>query len=78
MKQILITSIFLLAFGSLSAKGHFEFNEEARSAYDLATQLRLKEAKAKVAQLKVSDPNNLSAYYIENYIDFFTIFILFR
>lgn len=70
----LILFIFLLA-NPIQATGRFDFSAEAREAYDLATQLRLTEAKAKVAQIKITDPDNLTAYYIENYIDFFTIFI---
>jgi hypothetical protein len=65
----------LLLSNQTQATGYFDFSAEARSAYDLATQLRLEEAKQKVAQLKISSPDNLAAYYIENYIDFFTIFI---
>ncbi|MFK7808194.1 MAG: tol-pal system YbgF family protein [Saprospiraceae bacterium] len=74
MKPILLFLCFFY-LGQLCATGQFEFTSDARSAYDLATQLRLDEARQKVNQLKISEPNNLSAYYIENYIDFFTIFI---
>ncbi len=71
----LLFLLILLSVNQVNATGHFDFSAEARSAYDLATQLRLEEAKQKVDQLKINAPDNLTAYYIENYIDFFTIFI---
>jgi Tetratricopeptide repeat len=75
MKPILLFLLSFFFIGTLQASGYFVFTPELRSAYDLATRLRLQEAKAKIAQQKISEPNNLTTYYIENYIDFFTIFI---
>jgi hypothetical protein len=75
MKPILPFLLVFFLSCDLQAYGRFEFTPELRSAYDLATRLRLQEAKTKIAQQKIIDPNNLTTYYIENYIDFFTIFI---
>ena len=77
MKKILL--LLLLSSCTLVAPsyaiGYFDFSDQARHAYHLATELRLLEAKEEVARLKVKEPNNLIALHIENYIDFFTIFI---
>ncbi len=73
-KITLLFSFFLLSVG-LYASGHFAFTAEARRAYDLATSLRLDEARQQIALLQQNDPHNLTAYHLENYIDFFTIFI---
>jgi len=70
--------LFIFLFTSLLAQasgGRFEFTEDARSAYDKATSLRLEEARSELERIKTNDPENLIAYHIENYIDLFTIFI---
>ena len=38
-------------------------------------QLRLDEARQLIAQVRQDEPNNYVVYFLENYIDFFTIFI---
>ncbi|MEM1323036.1 MAG: hypothetical protein AAGG75_22410 [Bacteroidota bacterium] len=55
--------------------GYFEFTPEARIAYKKAIHLRFDEARTLIQQIKVKDPDNLIVYQIENYIDFFTIFL---
>lgn len=57
-------------------QGHFKWTSEARQAYDKLTQLRLREAQALIDQIKKNDPKNLLAHHLENYVDFFTLYIL--
>ena len=65
--------LFLL---SLSVQAsHFEFTPAAKTAYQKALHLRFTEARQMIAQIKVDDPDNLIVYQIENYIDFFTVFL---
>ena len=73
----MIRTLVILLFLSpvLSAKPYFDFNSNLRSAYDDALSLRLDMARKKIGQFKVTDPNNVLAYHIENYIDFFHVFI---
>jgi len=52
-----------------------KFTPDATAAYQMVMQLRLNEAQQKINQIKKEDPNNAVVYFLENYIDFFTIFI---
>lgn len=68
--------LILLAIPSIGiAQRNFDFTSEAEAAYDLVLSLQFEEAKEKIAFLKHNDPENLIPYFIENYIDFFTVFI---
>lgn len=57
------------------AAGVFELSPNVKKAYRLTTDLKLSEARLLLGQVKREEPDNLMAYHIENYIDFFTIFI---
>lgn len=61
----------MCAFG----QGYFETTSDMEEAYRLVTTLRFDEGRQKIAAIKLNDPNNKLVYLIENYIDFFTIFI---
>ena len=69
--------IFLLFFSatSLNGQGYFEVTEDIREAYDLVTALKCDEAMKKIEYIKKVDKDNLLVYHIENYLDFFEIFI---
>ena len=73
----LLTLICLIVISSfaLEAKPYFDFNENARLAYDKVINLRLTEAAQILEELKIEEPDNYIVYYIENYIDFFRVFI---
>lgn len=64
-----------LAISLSAAKGYYAYSPLAREAYELATSLRLQEAGVAIARLKKAEPDNLIAYHVENYLDFFTIYI---
>lgn len=57
------------------ATPYFEYSTSAKHAYDLVINLRLDDAEDAVDRLKTEEPDNLIAYHIEDYIDFFKIFI---
>ena len=67
-----ILGIFIPAF---SQEYHFDYNKDLKECYHLATHLRLDECRICIKKLKVSQPHNLSVIHIENYIDFFEIFV---
>ncbi len=48
---------------------------ELKDAYKDISSLRLRNGQSKVNLSKLKDPDNAMSYYIENYIDFFTLFI---
>lgn len=54
---------------------YFKWTPLAKQAYQNVINLRFKEAKSQIAQFKIEEPNNYIIYYVENYIDFFTIYI---
>lgn len=70
----LLFLLWLLQAGALSAAKYFDFSPAARSAYQNALSLRLTEARATLEQMKKNEPENLMAVYVENYLDFVTIF----
>lgn len=57
------------------ATGYFNFNAETQRIYDKIFELRLNEAQSLIARLKLNEPDNLIAYHLENYVDFFTIYV---
>ncbi len=68
---VFICSTSFLSFG----QNYFEFTNLATDAYEKAISLRFDEAKIAISKLKTAEPKNIIAYHIENYIDFFTVFI---
>jgi hypothetical protein len=56
-------------------QGYFECNSSIEEAYNLAITLQFDKAKVKIEKIKEQEPDNLLIYHIENYLDFFTIFI---
>ena len=75
MRFIFPFFFFFFCAQNATAMPHFEFTPLARRAYDKALSLRFAEAYGLLAQLQKQDPDNLIADFIENYIDFFTVFI---
>ena len=59
----------------LSAQGHFKITDDIRRAYDLIFELKRSQAEKQLSHIKTSDPHNLLVYHIENYLDFFEVFI---
>ena len=58
------------------AKGaEFDMNSNIKEAYAAVMSLRLEKTKKHVALEKSQHPDNLMIEVIENYIDFFTVFI---
>lgn len=77
-RVVLVCFYFSLFFSwclPAEAAGRFEFTPKAITAYNKVINLRFQEAKQLIFQIKYEDPENLIVYHIENYIDFFTIFI---
>ena len=73
-KQYFLFILFFLTSFFANAK-HFEFTPLANEAYQKAMSLRFEEAKKDIEKIKREDPENQIVYFIENYIDFFTVFI---
>jgi len=52
----------------------FDFNSDCRKAYEEIIKLRLNTGKQILETEKKTDPGNLIPYFLENYIDFFTLY----
>ncbi len=75
-----LSRLFMLLFllgssWSVLANGYFDFHPQAQTVYHKITELRLSEARTSLAQMKLDEPDNLIIYHLENYIDFFTIYV---
>jgi len=70
----MVTLFSVVSVGSFS-QTRLEFTPILVEAYDHISSLRLSTGEAKLIQSKLSDPNNAFVYYIENYMDFYTLFI---
>jgi len=73
--RFILLSFFLINAFTLDAEGIFEFSPNVESAYQLSLSLRLDEAREQLTYEKSQNPDNLLPLLIEDYIDFFTIFI---
>ena len=54
---------------------YFEWSDRARVAYEKVLQLRFREAQSYINRLKINEPDNLIVHHIENYRDFFTVYL---
>ncbi|MEM6965299.1 MAG: hypothetical protein AAF573_11070 [Bacteroidota bacterium] len=67
--------LILLSYSLQVSANYFEFTPLATEAYEKAMSLRFEEARKDLEQLRSDEPQNTIVHFIENYIDFFTIFI---
>ena len=70
--------LLILLSGPLSlwgSKAYFDWSPTARKAYGKTIQLRFTEAQGLLDQLEEEEPSNLVRIHIENYLDFFRVFI---
>ncbi|MEZ4984321.1 MAG: tetratricopeptide repeat protein [Saprospiraceae bacterium] len=73
--RFLLLALSLLLGVSLSAAGYFRYHTEAQTIYKKIFELKLTEAAAMTARMKASEPDNLVVHHLEDYIDFFKIFV---
>jgi len=58
-----------------ASKSVINMTPQITQAYYQATSLRLVESQKTLQNIRQQDPNNVMVQYVENYIDFFTVFI---
>ena len=75
MSRLLSLVLLLSPLALPGSEAYFTWSPKARQAYDKAIQLRFTEAESLLAQLKRDEPSNLIRLHVENYIDFFRVFI---
>ncbi len=72
--SILLYFISILCF-DLRAQSKLQLTSALMEAYQDISSLKIKAGQAKLNLIKLKDPDNAMIYYIENYADFFTLFI---
>jgi tetratricopeptide (TPR) repeat protein len=71
---ILFFSLSCIPSGMAQVPYRFDFNADCRKAYEEIIRLRLSSGKRILDSEKKSDPGNLIPYFLDNYIDFFTLY----
>lgn len=73
LKQLFALFLFLLT--GFNAYGQsFDFNSNCRNAYNAIIALKLNEGDTLLKQEEKKNPDNLIAIYLENYLDFLTVY----
>ncbi len=74
--QHIITILLCIQCTShVSSQGRFDYNTGIQQAYIAASSLDFKRGHQILDSIRHDDPTNLAVVHIENYIDFFTLFI---
>ena len=68
-------SLMTLLPPARGGKTYFAYTVRARDAYSSVLRLRLDEASGRLDRLKLVEPDNMIVYHIEDYVDFFRLFI---
>lgn len=66
---------FIIIFNSVGAQNNFRISSGIKKAYIAISELRLLKGQKILDSLKISEPSNMMTYLIEDYIDFYRIFI---
>lgn len=67
--------LVLFLYGSINSQSRVILNENCKTAYHDILSLRFDKAKSILENEKQSNPDNIYTYYLENYIDFLSVFI---
>ena len=73
MKYLLLTIFYVLLIKAVVAQ--VEVNDQCKAAYQDILSLKFDAAQTELALEKKSNPENLYIPYLENYIDFLSVFI---
>ncbi len=75
LKKISVTFLMISAAWQGQAAGKFELSPKLHTAYNQALSLRFEEAITAIDALKISEPNNMMVFFVENYIDCLKVFV---
>jgi len=76
MKKIVILLFLIMALQhKIVAQKVYEFNSTCQQAYQEMTKLKFSTTKILTAKARQANPENLIPDFIDNYIDFFTLFL---
>ena len=74
MKQFALL-LFLSLWSIQTAAQDFEISPKVKTAYEKVLSLQFNAAYQLIEEIKIESPDNLMVYHLENYIDFFRIYI---
>jgi lipopolysaccharide biosynthesis regulator YciM len=75
MRRLFLLGLFFsIAVSVTGQQKVYDFNTRCQQAYEAILQLRLDAGTALLEEEKKSHPENLMPYFLENYVDFFTLF----
>ncbi len=75
IRNLILFIIFNLTMQHIAASGRFEMTQSLKDAFRDINTLKIQSGQQKLATIRKNDPNNAMADYVENYIDFYTLFI---
>ena len=75
MPKLIFSIFFVLQIVTAFAQKRFEWTPALRDAYHKTTSLRFQEAEAGLASIRKNDPDNLLILHVENYLDFFRVYL---
>ncbi|MCU0388223.1 MAG: hypothetical protein MUE71_06410 [Chitinophagaceae bacterium] len=75
MLHYLISILCFLITLSGAAQSKFEFTANCKKAYESAISLKDKQARQLINEEKTNNPDNIVPYFLENYLDFFELFL---
>jgi tetratricopeptide (TPR) repeat protein len=67
--------VALFAPNFVAAQDQFEFNKNCTEAYHAAISLKLDGSRRLIEREKKENPDNIIPYFLENYLDFFELFL---
>lgn len=73
-RPVFLAVLLGLLYVPLQAQKVFDFNDRCKQAYHEIIQLKLNSGQQLLDAEKAQHPGNLIPYFLENYIDFFTLF----
>lgn len=74
-RLLLIFFTSLICVNAEGQEAYFDYNEELKEVYHLILQLKGDQAQLKIDSLRKAEPVNLAVVHVENYIDFFRVFL---
>ena len=75
MIRYILIFLFPLSLSSGNTSPYFEISQLVQKSYEAVTSLRLQRADSLIEELHFKEPDNMMAFWLENYRDCLTIFI---
>ena len=72
---LLVATTIIISLPKAGAISKFEMTSPLKDAFRDINSLKIQSGQMKLARIKKYDPDNVMVDYIENYIDFYTLFI---